>query len=184
MTRDTPPVWLLDVDGVVNAITKKPDRQVWPADAWITTEAEADGQRWPILAARPVLDFIRRVHQTDAAEIRWHTTWQKDTAGLAAALDLPHLPVQDAPEYADIGTCLKRDLWWKVPAVERVLRDEGRPVLWTDDDITWNLRRDRDRLSALGPLTLISPNERTGLTRKHLRKIATLLDLPALDGAA
>lgn len=183
MTHDTPPVWLLDVDGVVNACTKKPDRNVWPADAWVHTEAQADGHAWPILAARPVLELIRRVHATGAAEIRWHTTWQEDTAGLEAALDLPHLPVQDAPEYRAWNLGRAAD-WWKVPAVERVLRDERRSVLWTDDDIDWNLRRDRDRLTAFGSLTLICPNERTGLTPKHLRHIATLLDLPALDGAA
>ena len=80
----TVPVWLLDIDGVLNAAAKKPDRNVWPAADWIEGRAhEAGGAAWRILAARPVVDFIRGVHEEGRAEIRWHTTWQHDAAAVA-----------------------------------------------------------------------------------------------------
>jgi hypothetical protein len=171
------PVWLLDIDGVINACTKNPDRSVWPADAWVRPEAKGHRRVWPILAATPVVEFIRQVHEAGRAEIRWHTTWQEMAVNLGAALDLPRFPVQDAPEFLswDLGRAAG---WWKLPAAERVLRDEGRTLVWTDDDITWSLgRRGSDDLRELGPVLLVSPSELTGLTPKHLRHIDDFLDL-------
>jgi len=176
------PIWLLDIDGVINAATLRPPTYVWPADTWIQTKVI--GLR--IMAAQPVLDFIREVHEQGRAEIRWHSTWQDDAPKLGAELGLPAFPVADAPEY---DQRLKQrafglDGWWKRPAAERVLA-EGRPLVWTDDDITWSLgRRGQDEIRQLGPALLIAPDDRTGLTPKHLRHIADFLDLhPAAMGA-
>lgn len=181
-----PPVWLLDVDGVVNAATKKPDRSVWPADAWIHTHATSNGHRWPILVAQPVVDFIRDVHEQGRAEIRWHTTWQEDANCLADILGLPTLPVQDAPEYGDYFA-ERRNGWWKLPAALRVVEGEGRPLVWTDDDACpFDLpRAARARLEHTQPTLIVTPSPNSGLTRKHLRKIdAFLTSMAARDGAA
>src|SRR5262245_30167423 len=96
------PIWLLDFDGVLNAISKRPPTHVWPRDTWVVTEAKGrEGVLWPILAAKPVLAFIREIHETGLAEIRWHSTWQQDTVNLSEALDLPVFPIQPAPEFED-----------------------------------------------------------------------------------
>jgi|SRR5690242_3889824 len=183
-----PPVWLLDVDGVVNACTRNPDRSVWPADAWVRTEAKGVGHRWPILVAQPVVDFIRRIHEEGRAEIRWHTTWQHDAQNLAKVLGLPEFPVQDAPEYsAWFGVRDRRDDWWKLPAAERVVGVEGRALVWTDDDLRFPTPAEGRAIDALrqaGRVLMISPNDRTGLTPKHLRQIDEFLSIHAAAQAA
>ena len=61
-----PPLWLLDVDGVLNAVTGKPDRTVWPD--WQHGSAGADGQSWPIWVSPTVSATVRRVHEQRLAE--------------------------------------------------------------------------------------------------------------------
>lgn len=170
------PVWLLDIDGVINAFTTP--AYVWPADQWVRTEAHDGNRMWEQRAARPVLDFIRTVHEGHFAEIRWHTTWQHHAHNVAAVLGLPTFPVQDAPEFAGYldGTAVG---WWKVPAVRRVLAEERRPVVWTDDEMNHYLtRRQWDQLATAGVLHAIAPHDQTGLTPKHLRRIADWLGMP------
>lgn len=164
------PVWLLDVDGVVNACTLKPDPNVWPRDQWV----RATVARLKILVALPVLDFIRATHESGAVEIRWLTTWMNDAQAIADEFGLPTFPVAGGEEYDDRlrVEAFDRNAWWKLPAAKRVLTDECRPLIWTDDDITYSLgRRGQDEMRALGPALLIGPNDRTGLTPKHLRRI-------------
>lgn len=179
------PVWLLDIDGVVNAIGKG-DPSVWPKPQWRHGKAECDGQEWPITWAVPVVDFIRTVHESGRAEIRWHTTWQHEACNLAALVGLPEFAVADAPEFDDQpghaarAIAAGRPKWWKLPAAERVVRDEGRPLIWTDDDITWDLGRRYDvdtELRAFAPALLIAPDKHTGLTPKRLRMIGDFLDI-------
>ena len=84
------PVWLLDIDGVINATVGwkgKPPTQVWAASNWIDTVA-ADAIQFRILSARPVIEFVKLVHETGRAEIRWHTTWQHSAQNVADALGL------------------------------------------------------------------------------------------------
>lgn len=176
------PVWLLDIDGVVNACTPKPDPSIWPRNTW--REAKILG--FPCKAAQPVLDFILEVHESGRAEIRWHTTWQEDAQKFADEFGMPTLPIQDAPEFNrrlyDNAMQGRDTTWWKRPAAWRVLTQEQRPLIWTDDDITYSLgRRGQDEMRALGPALLIGPNERTGLTPKHLRHIGDFLDLYPAD---
>ncbi|WP_329103074.1 hypothetical protein OG792_25675 [Micromonospora sp. NBC_01699] len=187
-TVDPTPVWLLDIDGVVNAISRKPDRSAWPRDQWVTGTASSAGADWPILAAQPVLDFIRTVHESGRAEVRWHTTWQHDARNLARLLRLPRFATQDSPEFGEREQLLAGAApvavhrgWWKYPAAERVVRDEGRPLVWTDDDATWELRAhdNGNELSRLAPTLIVSPQTHLGLTPKHLRNIDAFLSIQA-----
>ncbi|MFK3983878.1 hypothetical protein ACI2K4_26290 [Micromonospora sp. NPDC050397] len=187
-TVDRSPVWLLDVDGVVNAISRRPDRSVWPRDRWVSGTAVSAGIEWPILAAQPVLDFIREVHERGRAEVRWHTTWQHDALHLAELLGLPTFATQEAPEFAEREQGLAGAApvsvgrgWWKYPAAERVVRDERRPLVWTDDDATWELRGhdNGEELARLAPTLIVSPPAHTGLTPKHLRNIDAFLAIQA-----
>lgn len=80
--------------------------------------------------------------------------------------------MQDAPEYKDSGV----EHWWKAPAARRVLAEEGRDLLWTDDDADEELGRDeRAELARLGRLLIVCPDPRTGLCKKHLRRIDQFL---------
>lgn len=178
----TKPVWLLDVDGVLNAATKKPDRNVWPAEDWVQGRARDDTRSWPILYARPVAAFIREVHESGRAEIRWHTTWQEWARAIEELLDLPSFPVQEAPEwevFLDGGrTKPHNDEWWKIGAALRVVEEEKRPLLWTDDDADsfWNLPAAvRTRITSAQPTLIVAPAPETGLCKRHLRQIDAFL---------
>lgn len=168
------PVWLLDIDGVINAYNgpKTGPPNVWPRDAWITVKAGG----MTFTAARPVLQLIRRVHRQGLAEIRWHSTWQHDSRLVGAALRLPRFPVQEAPEFTTYTSLSRRPKWWKLPGARRVLQFEQRPLLWTDDDAVDLDTQIRRRMAAVGqPLLIVVPEPRTGLTAADLASIDTFL---------
>lgn len=171
----TIPVWLLDVDGVINAITGKAPSGPWPRNAWRLFDHTntLTGEVWPIRTAQPVVDFIRKVHEQGRAQIRWHTTWQESANDLGAELGLPEFSVLAAPEFTNNAT---RHSWWKLPGALRVL-DEERPLVWTDDDATVGriLPTLHDWLCE-SPNLLIAPRLHLGLTPKHLAAIDRHLD--------
>lgn len=181
-------MWLLDVDGVVNAVSDSYDPTVWPARSWIRTVANAAGDTYPILASRRVLDFLELVHDRGLAEIRWHTTWQEHAVtDLAPALGLPAFSVAWAPEYVGEATAAAGGSappsgvpWWKVGAAVRVVHAERRPLLWTDDELTRHQRRGELAGVVEGadvPIELIAPTQQAGMTRRHLRAVARFLNV-------
>lgn len=181
-------MWLLDVDGVLNAVADTFDPTVWPAATWIRTWAKAAGNAYPILASSRVLDFVRLVHDRGLAEIRWHTTWQDSAAtDLAPALGLPAFAVAWAPEYVGEATAWSGGagqptggVWWKVGAAARVVHTERRPLLWTDDELGRHQRRGELATVLDGaevPIELVAPTPQVGLTRPQLVEMARFLEL-------
>ncbi|HYY11924.1 MAG TPA: hypothetical protein VE781_13380 [Kineosporiaceae bacterium] len=77
------PLWLLDVDGVVNA-----DRPGWGGSPR-SRQVAADGVLWRIRWAPALVERIRALHRSGRVEIRWASTWIGSTPALAAALALP-----------------------------------------------------------------------------------------------
>lgn len=134
-----------------------------------------------MVVAEPVVEFVRRVHDEELAEIRWHTTWQYQASDVGAALGLPDFPIQACPEFDTYdeqrlgGAPPVGETWWKLPAAERVLAAEGRPLLWTDDDARKELSHPgaRDRLE--GTHLILSPRTHVGLTPRNLRVIDAFL---------
>ncbi|MDQ6850739.1 MAG: hypothetical protein M3070_12410 [Actinomycetota bacterium] len=178
--RDVPsvPLWLLDIDGVVNALAYRPGGDVWPRNQWvrctITTPVEGRGvMTLPILAARPVLDFVSQVHERGLAEIRWHSTW-RDAAMTAFApkLGLPtSIQISVAPEWTDrpVG------LWWKLAAAQRAV-EAGRRLVWTDDDLA--VFADQAAEVGAHPDTLlIGPDPEHGLSPDDLMRIGEFLGI-------
>lgn len=176
------PVWLLDIDGVINVVSEDPAESAWPSAHWCRFRAvDGRGREWPMVVAEPVVDFLWQVHDEELAEIRWHTTWQRQASDVGAALGLPDFPIQACPEFDRYdeqrlgGAPPVGETWWKLPAAERVLADEGRPLLWTDDDAREELARPgaRDRLD--GTHLILSPRANVGLTPGNLRIIDAFL---------
>lgn len=170
----TVPVWLLDIDGVINALGGSDTyRMQWPNAVWRETRlsASGDGAGFRITVAQPVIDFIIATHEDELAEIRWHTTWQADAQRLADWAGLPTFPVHDAPEF---NSKLHWKRWWKLPAAHRVVNDEGRKLLWTDDDIRYELRRD-NTLRTARDCKIIAPNDMFGLSPDNLEEITIYL---------
>lgn len=182
MTRPAPPVWLLDIDGVLNALAREPVTGSWPPDQWVQHVVPADipgtgRMLLPIFVARPVLEFVARVARSGAAEVIWHSTWREAAVSdLAPVLGLPRLPISVAPEW----TQRPESIWWKLPAARRVV-ESGRRLVWTDDDIAVVADQVGD-LDARPDTLLISPEPRVGLAENHLQAIAAFLGLEESDG--
>jgi hypothetical protein len=163
------PIWLLDVDGVLNAVTSSPDAAVWPD--YRSGYATARSRRWPITWSPSVVEAVRNTHRSRAAEVLWLTTWDDDANGdLADLLGLPPLPVAGrADETADETT----RGWWKLQAARRVHEaDPSRPLIWTDDDLAF----DPEAVAWISSRGLgISPETRNGLERADLEAIARFI---------
>lgn len=178
------PVWLLDIDGVLNAggIDASVFKTKWPKATWLETRMRVEldppwefANNGPVhlAVAEPVRDFIVKVHEAGLATIRWHTTWRDAAQQLAQWLTLPTFPVQWAPEYY-----AGQRSWWKVPAAVRVVKEEGRRLLWTDDDLArrrFVIKRDHPEI--YNPTNLIvSPSDRFGLSPNELQRIWNYLE--------
>lgn len=158
------PVWLLDVDGVINA-----NRPGWGGAPWTTTVyAEVEYKlRWePKLTAR-----IRRWIHDQVIDVRWCTTWCPNADLLERAWSLPPLvrcwpdePVSPGSRHAA-----------KVAAALAVI-GAGRRLIWTDDEAIPENGPDRERLDAAGSL-LIAPRSSRGLRPEHVDAIAAYAGL-------
>lgn len=162
--RMTVPVWLLDVDGVLNAVTSDPDPDVWPD--WRVGAATAEGVRWPITFSPTVMATVARLHRSGAVEVRWLTTWAGEANGeLRELLGLPELAVAGAPAAAEA--------WWKLPLAMAVAT-EGRPLIWTDDDLRYSAAA-LEWLETLPAALGIAPRPSVGLTAEQLGRIEEFL---------
>lgn len=154
-----PPVWLLDVDGVVNAT--KPGWGAAPRRA----TAYADGDGWPIRWAPALLDRIRSLHTLGVVEVRWCTTWCTWADQLERLWRLPELgraftePIN--------GVAASRA---KLAAARQIL-GEGRRLVWTDDIEVPLSGHVYDELTADGRALLIRPSGRRGLQPEDLDAI-------------
>lgn len=158
------PLLLLDVDGVLNAVTVT-DPPSW--GDWQVTKAEGFSIRWSPSMIAALTRLSERV------EMRWLTTWW-DMTDLLAFLGLPSMEVANTrEEYLRRGGPLD---WWKLPVVQRVY-GESRPVIWIDDD----LRFDRPAMAWVRSLPAdtfcaVSPDTYTGLVPEAISDIEAWLD--------
>lgn len=160
------PIWLLDVDGVLNAVSRSPDQAVW--SDYRSGRATASGRTWPITWSPTVTQLVADVHASGAAEVLWLTTWEDEANGdLARLLRLPPLPV--AGRASDVANGLAQT-WWKLQVARLVHeQDHARPLLWTDDDLAF----DPDATAWISSRGLgISPETSTGLAPADLDAIA------------
>ena len=155
----TVPIWFLDIDGVVNALARPA-----PIGHQITT-AITMGRGWRIAYDPRVIEFINRVSRENLAEIRWLTTWEQDAhRSLGPTVGFDAFPAYDIPDDDSAFG------WWKADIVAASIENEGRPLLWTDDDI--DSEPVRDSLIAEGTASLlVSPDPQTGLETKNLETI-------------
>ncbi|MGI9092829.1 MAG: hypothetical protein ACR2FF_05180 [Mycobacteriales bacterium] len=160
----TAPIWLLDVDGVVNAMHYPPESD------YVSTQVDGGGRSFPILYRRPLVVRIGELHRSGVVEARWLTTWCDHAAqNLGPALCLPEFAVEGADLYATQARG-----WWKSDAARRVSSGEPqRPLIWTDDDLcdareTGELNWVADRHAAT---LLICPDWTVGLTDGEVDRI-------------
>ncbi|HEX2808864.1 MAG TPA: hypothetical protein VHN80_22090 [Kineosporiaceae bacterium] len=179
MTRSAPaqlPVWLLDVDGVVNARRPQWGQPVAHGHAYV------DGVTYTLQWSPELTKYIKSVHKRRVAEVRWATTWVDHVHQVERLLRLPAFRtafngLDAAPSVAATEH--------KVAAALYVVEVERRPLIWTDDDAIPVLGAHRRRLEEAGvPILLLSPDPYQGLGPRDLERIDAFLtsavgDVPA-----
>ncbi len=113
------PVILLDVDGVLNALSHHP--RGW--DDWRQVNARH-------ISIRYSPQMLARLQALDA-DIVWHTTW-RDAANeeLAPVIGWDPLPVVPCD-----GWLWMEPGWWKAPSARAFIEADPRPFVWIDDDL-------------------------------------------------
>ncbi|GGN38756.1 hypothetical protein FHR83_006864 [Actinoplanes campanulatus] len=160
-----PPVWLLDVDGVVNAF-----RGGWYAGPRVVqVYSEADAYDYRIRYEPRLVAAIRRVHEDGLAEVTWCSTWCSDAAALEDGLGLPRLPRAFGEPVPGDAACAA-----KLAAARRVIAS-GRRLVWTDDVEVAHHAGESAPWEADGRALLIGPNATRGLRPAHLRRIREFL---------
>lgn len=163
------PVWLLDVDGTLNAFAGGGPDLGW-GDTRVD-RVQGPTTLWTLRWAPPLLDRIRALLDAGLVEIRWCTTWTEQVRILEELLDLPALPVEVIPGPGE----LNQDA--KIAAALAVLA-AGRPLVWADDNAIpepgeagWD-----DAFEAPGaPRLFITPEPTHGLQPEHLDAIERFL---------
>ncbi|MDP9183414.1 MAG: HAD domain-containing protein [Actinomycetota bacterium] len=187
-----PPLLLLDVDGVLNALADYDEHlEVWPD--WKSGHATADGTSWPITWAPEVIGQLRTWHESGSVELQWLTTWGHDANGeLRELLGLPGLAVAGtyddglpaindpaATSHADVAPAAPDPLtgqWWKYDVVLKVLQEHPeRVIIWVDDELHDGTSRFRQWADQHDRVLAVGPDPRSGLASHDVLRIMEIL---------
>ncbi len=161
-------MWLLDVDGVLNAA-----RPGW-GEAADQGPAFVGGIAYTLRWAPPLIQRIGSVLRSGAVEGRWATTWVDNIMQVERLLRLP--PMQTAFRDLECPEDARRTSELKLCAAFNVVEHERRPLIWTDDDAIPLGGPDRERLLAAGvPVLLLAPGSAHGLQPEDLADIDDFL---------
>lgn len=166
-----PPVLLLDVDGVLNAV--RPDLP----EGWQRGRFNGYVLSWdPTVVAR-----LRALHESGRVELQWLTTWTEMADRLLAEpLDLPRGLRTHSRDLASTGfggALGGAAGWWKLAAAQAVAEAEpGRRIVWIDDDLADQAEDTSDWLAANGHVLVVAPHYTRGLTHADLDRIEAWLD--------
>lgn len=161
----TETVWLLDVDGVINATN--PDWRQKP----VTGSAMYDGFRYTLRWAPSLITEIQAIVASGLVEVVWCTTWCDEVRQLEKLWGLPELSVA----FRNLATKYTGDA--KRQAAEAVLR-AGNRLVWTDDsEVPSYGSPDHWALRSLGDCLLIDPYEDEGLNAEHIAEIRAFIGM-------
>jgi HAD domain in Swiss Army Knife RNA repair proteins len=165
MTATIPPIWLLDVDGVLNA---------WDGNGTCPPGfRQKRCNNYQITYHPDRIARLRKMHEDGLVEIRWLTTWGSAANTFLGTIGVPTDLVVVAEPPHDLGG----DQWWKLPHVrDLVAANPDRTFVWTDDDIRYYPEAPRWlRTAAAENVLAIAPDTNTGLTDGHLDTIEAWL---------
>jgi len=191
------PLLLLDVDGVLNAVTLAPDEAVWPD--WRTGTADANGRTWTIRWSPTDVARLLHWHEQGLVELQWLTTWgHHANVALRQLLGAPELAVAGthdeqgsasdlaAPSLAQVTAAAPDELtgrWWKLDVVRRVVAEEpDRPVIWVDDELRGSGNPYADWARGAG-IVAVGPQPDRGLDRADLEVLQRALASPGSAGS-
>ena len=172
------PVWFLDIDGVINAVSKIDNSHYSRFSEW--KEVEVNGYK--IRYAPDVIDFINKM--SDRVEVRFLTTWKnKAHEMLAPAVGLKEFPHDDSVgTYSPNGSFngghhLPENRWWKLNVILDHIENGGEHFIWTDDDISIQARNYARRMAEFEGLetSILIPHMPLGLEPWHLERIESFV---------
>jgi hypothetical protein len=140
-------IWLLDVDGVINA-----SRAGWSSKP-LSGNAYFNGFSYRMHWAPQLISRMRVLLQQPSVAIVWATTWCGDTDQLEKLFKLPALP-SAAPTRMEGSDKYKA-------ALEVV--DSGKKLIWTDDEFVPEFGPWYDELTKYNSSLLIKPRASRGL---------------------
>lgn len=169
-----PPVLLLDVDGVLNAL--EPELP----ENWRRGTFHGFVLSWdPTVTAR-----LRELHESGRVELQWLTTWtERADQLLAEPMGLPrglHTHLRDGVESTGFGGRWGGEAgWWKLDAARAVAEAEpGRRIVWIDDDLAHRADDTGEWLAANGHVLVVAPDYIRGLTHAELDRVEAWLTEP------
>jgi len=155
LTEYTRPYLLVDVDGVLNAITTSAERgRLIYKEGWVHKWAELPIGRFRLLCNPACGPLLTRLAADTGAELAWGTTWEDDAnTWVGPLVGLPVLPVAPVSGYRS-----------KADGV--VPWTNGRPFVWFDDQLSVALRT--AELAADRPHLVVETDPSVGLTAEHI----------------
>lgn len=169
--KDLRPVWLLDVDGVLNSIGRAPNPQSLRLGTTKQEYLKTNSGTYRLRVDNHLVDFVNRMNESDLVEVRWCTTWSDEANTIfAPAFGFPQLLVGAKPP-KDTGRF--DDYNWKSNAARGVL-NSGRRLVWTDDDAIPSWFDEEVASYSQGHL-LVRPNPEVGLTLANCEAIEKFL---------
>ena len=166
-----PPILLLDVDGVLNAVRLDLPR------GWRRGMFNGYVLSWdPSVVTR-----LRTLHDSGRVELQWLTTWTEMADSLLAEpMGLPRglrthqrddvLPTGFGGEFRGLSG------WWKLAAARAVAEAEpDRRIVWIDDDLAEQGEDTSEWLAANGQVLVVSPDFTRGLTHAELDRVEAWL---------
>jgi hypothetical protein len=165
-----PPVLLLDVDGVLNAV--RPDLP----KGWRRGTFNGYVLSWD----PTVLTRLRQLHESGRVELQWLTTWTGLADELLAGpMGLPRGLRTHSRDVLPTGFGGERrglSGWWKLAAARAVAETEpDRRIVWIDDDLAEQAADTSEWLAANEQVLVVSPDFTTGLTHAELDRVEAWL---------
>lgn len=169
------PLVLLDVDGVINALSHK-HYGSW--DDYVTTTAHAQGRDWPITYSPTVVAWLDSLDEH--AEVQWLTTWEDwAPSSLAPSVGLPSgcmWPVfgrqAEARYTGKFGD--SANFWWKYELVKLEHADTDRRIVWLDDDLNYYYDA-RDWANARPNTLAVGTDANSGITQENMDAVDAFL---------
>ena len=155
----TPPVCLIDLDGVISPFASEiRNLPIPPERRAQLTALHADSYAGDFLIDRNVTGALAGLHHSGALHLEWNSSWEEDARDLVGPLlgaPYDRLPVHLASEQSD-----SRE-WAKLQAVLGIL-DRGKRVIW------WH---DTGILAGHPDVLMVCPPQNIGLTMADVRQI-------------
>lgn len=160
------PLWLMDVDGVLNSFG--PPAGYVPDPKFRTFMS---GNGYSITYDTTILKRLADLHTQERVEIRWLTTWGEEAdAHLAEEFGLPRgLKVEATMPFRE------KDGWWKLVAAMAAY-ERGDRIVWTDDDIIYEFDAQR-WLTGADPKQIVwfAPDTHIGITHEFIDRVEAWL---------